>query len=123
MIRPVWPRSEVPENKDQYGRRVNNEETGPPSYIHALHPDPQHAIQRNRRAEREMQRHHVEWTWLDDSITGEEDVGFLGHNPGGNGDFVRGLRLGDMVTIWGRARYAGWTNHVQRIDMRIYYAV
>ncbi|KXJ93876.1 hypothetical protein Micbo1qcDRAFT_201819 [Microdochium bolleyi] len=127
MIRPVWPLSKVNDTEDEDRSRVRgrviNEEPGPYSYVHALHPDPQHAIQRNRRAQREMQHHHVEWTWLDSSITGDEDVGFVGHNPGGNGDFVRSLRLGDMVTVWGRARYRGWNNNVQRVEVRVFYAV
>lgn len=125
MIRPIWPiststNSDTDQNIDR--RQATEEAVIYHHYHHALHPDRQHVIQFNKRAVRQLQHYHVEWSWLDCSVNEDEDMGFAGHAPGGNGDFVRSLGLGDMVTIWGRARYGGWANNVSKIDVKIYYA-
>jgi len=125
MIRPIWPISTCTDSEigQNINRRQSNEE---PviyhRYHHALHPDRKHVIQFNKRAVRQLQHHHVEWSWLDGSVDEDEDMGFAGHAPGGNGEFVRSLRLGDMVTIWGRARYGGWSNNISKIEVKVYYA-
>ncbi|KAH7037286.1 uncharacterized protein B0I36DRAFT_63859 [Microdochium trichocladiopsis] len=129
MIRSVWPLSRSSDTTKSTvtdgnsSRRTANVPGGSKKLYHALHPDYKHVIHFNKRVEREVQHHHVEWSWLDGSVTEHVDIGYLGRVPNGNGDFVRGLRLGDMVTIWGRARYLGWRNKVTSVDVRIYYAV
>jgi len=40
-----------------------------------------------------------------------------------NGEFIRGLQVGDVVTIWGKARFGGWGNWVQEVCCEIYWAV
>ena len=60
------------------------------------------------------------WTddWDEDSL--EEE----GRGPQtGNGEFVRSLKLGDIVSIWGKARFRGWVNHVQKVKVDLYWAV
>ncbi|KAL1894903.1 hypothetical protein Sste5346_005590 [Sporothrix stenoceras] len=41
----------------------------------------------------------------------------------GNGEFVRNLRVGDVVTLWAKARFPGWVNMVQRAEIDVYWAV
>ncbi|RDA88401.1 hypothetical protein CP532_5635 [Ophiocordyceps camponoti-leonardi (nom. inval.)] len=97
------------------------------SYSHSLLPDDRLNIQRNRAAFGQWQNHRVVWSWLDDiepnSSAGEE----LHRNGRGrasaNGSFVRSLKLGDVVTIWGKARFPQWVNMVESIRVDVYWAV
>ncbi|KAF6792649.1 hypothetical protein CMUS01_16143, partial [Colletotrichum musicola] len=41
----------------------------------------------------------------------------------GTGRFVRSLKLGDVVTVWGKARFGGWTNNVEFVKVEIYWAI
>ncbi|KAI1408241.1 hypothetical protein F5Y13DRAFT_172908 [Hypoxylon sp. FL1857] len=114
-IRPVWPRV-VPNEGGASGMR----------YHHELLPDSNHLIQRNLHAEKNFQHHHVEWSWEDDvdpeslaAETSEEN----GRGTGtGNGEFVKNLRYGDIITVWGRSRFPGWSNNVQRCEIKVYWA-
>jgi len=38
------------------------------------------------------------------------------------GEFVRSLKLGDVVTVWARARFPGWRNEVEQVKMDIFWA-
>lgn len=96
-----------------------------PAFHHDLHPSHEWTIQKNRAAIRNSTTHKVVWSWKDDvnPLTAEQ-LGELGRGAAtGNGDFVRNLRLGDVVTVWAKARFAGWTNHVERVKVDIYWAL
>jgi hypothetical protein len=41
----------------------------------------------------------------------------------GNGEFVRNMRVGDVVTIWAKARFGGWYNNVDDLQIDVYWAV
>lgn len=41
----------------------------------------------------------------------------------GDGRFVRSLQLGDVVTVWAKARFPHWANHVRKITVDVYFAV
>ncbi|CAK7567675.1 MAG: hypothetical protein SEPTF4163_005643 [Sporothrix epigloea] len=41
----------------------------------------------------------------------------------GDGSFVRNLRVGDVVTVWAKARYPGWSNTVRKMRVDVYWAV
>lgn len=73
-----------------------------------------------------MQHHHVEWSWDDDIDPESLEADTLveaGRGAGtGNGEFVRNLKLGDMITVWGRARFPAWTNNIQRVEVKVYWA-
>ncbi|KAL1865875.1 hypothetical protein Daus18300_006987 [Diaporthe australafricana] len=100
-------------------------EHGQQAFQHDLHPSPEFTIQRNKSAFRQSTRHKVVWSWKDsaDPLNSEKLVE-LGRGPeSGNGDFVRNLRLGDAVTVWAKARFAGWTNHIEAVDVAIYWAL
>ncbi|KAI1108726.1 hypothetical protein F5Y14DRAFT_435225 [Nemania sp. NC0429] len=109
-IRPLWPplKSDVSE------------------YHHQLHPTSDHMIQCNRLAEHDWQHHHIEWSWKDDidpeSSAGQELKKNGRGDATGDGRFLRSLKLGDMVTVWGRARFGGWTNSVEKVQVKVYWA-
>jgi hypothetical protein len=109
-LRPVFP--ETAEGQDE----------GEWKYAHQLAPHPARLIQRNRLATRQWQEKEIVWTWTDDwdeSSLDEEGRG----NRTGDGAFIRSLKLGDVVSIWGKARFNGWVNHVQKVKVDLYWAV
>lgn len=98
-----------------------NQET----FHHDLHPSPQLTIQSNKAATRDVTTHKVVWSWNDnvDPLSSEK-LSELGRGPEtGNGDFVRNLTLGDVVTVWAKARFGGWTNHISSVKVDIYWAL
>ncbi|KAI2634958.1 hypothetical protein GGS26DRAFT_551947 [Hypomontagnella submonticulosa] len=114
-IRPIWPPVVANEGSNRNLR-----------YNHELNPVDDHLIQRNKHAEKGMQHHHVEWSWDDDIDPESLEADTLveaGRGAGtGNGEFVRNLKLGDMITVWGRARFPAWTNNIQRVEVKVYWA-
>lgn len=111
-LRPVWP-------------SVRKDDEGSTVYNHGLHADPEHKIQGNKTATRQTQHHVVEWNYLDDinpELSEADELEAMGRGRAtGNGEFVRNLKLGDMVTIWGRARFGGWENDVKRVELKVYW--
>lgn len=74
-----------------------------------------------------MKTHVVEWAWTDD-INPESDGGMelkaKGRGRGtGDGHFVRDLKLGDVITIWGKAKFPAWVNHIEKVKIDVYWAV
>lgn len=41
----------------------------------------------------------------------------------GRGDFVRNLKPGDVITVWAKSRFAGWTNYVEAVKVDVYWAM
>ncbi|KAI0874540.1 hypothetical protein GGS24DRAFT_459062 [Hypoxylon argillaceum] len=110
-IRPVWP----PLNESLS------------DYNHQLCPIADHMIQSNRVAERDWQHHHIEWSWTDDidpNSREAEELEACGRGSAtGDGRFLSSLKPGDMVTVWGHARFGGWVNKVQKVQVRVYWAL
>ncbi|KAI1506045.1 hypothetical protein F5X99DRAFT_366963 [Biscogniauxia marginata] len=110
-IRPVWP----PLKENAAG------------YHHELYSPADRVIQRNKLADGAWQHHHVEWSWSDDidpESTAGQELDDAGRGTAtGNGEFVRNLKLGDMITIWGRARFGAWANHIEALKVQVYWAV
>ncbi|KAK5992146.1 hypothetical protein PT974_05546 [Cladobotryum mycophilum] len=84
-------------------------------------------IQRNRVAQHDWTDYEVTWTYKDniphDSLVGE-DLFNQGKNPKGyDGEFVRSLRLGDVITVWGRSVQAGWENFIESVQIDVYWAL
>lgn len=96
-------------------------------FDHALLAAPDHCIQHNRLAVRAPEHHRVEWRATDDvdpeSAAADDLVAAGRGRATGDGAFVRALKLGDMITVWGRARFPGWSNNVERVEVRVYWAV
>ncbi|EQL00426.1 hypothetical protein OCS_03867 [Ophiocordyceps sinensis CO18] len=120
-LRPVYPSIEQGES-DEY------------QYVHPILPQEQWVIQRNKTASRDWQDHLVTWSYADD-IEAESDVGMEPDEHGrgldeqgrgrgtGDGSFVRSLKMGDVVTVWGKARFPAWVNHVEYVKVEVYWAV
>ncbi|KAI0434832.1 hypothetical protein F5Y09DRAFT_294992 [Xylaria sp. FL1042] len=110
-IRPIWP--PVKEQSSEY--------------YHELHATPDHKIQCNRVAEQEWQHHRVEWSWTDDvdpESSAAKELDSMGRGSAtGDASFLRNLKVGDMVTVWGRARFGAWVNNVQKIRVEVYWAL
>ena len=139
-IRALWPPSvpvdsSVPALRSQTGPNANpdsNPNTPTPAatgaqYHHTLQPAPDHLIQRNILASRNYEHHRVEWSATDnvdpESPEADKLVAAGRGRATGNGAFVKSLKLGDMVTVWARARYPAWVNNVKRVEVRVYWAV
>jgi hypothetical protein len=84
-------------------------------------------LQSNRTGTREVKEHVITWAH-DDSIDPLSSEGDKLEREGrgrytGSGDFVRNLQIGDIITIWARARFPGWVNHVEEVKVDVYWAV
>lgn len=113
----VWPEIE------------SNAETGAPQFYLPIEPNENLKIQCNVMAKREPTEHRVVWSYTDD-ISPERDVEASAKlaesgrgTATGNGKFVRNLKLGDVVTVWAKARFAAWYNAVESVKIDVYYAI
>ncbi|THC91528.1 hypothetical protein EYZ11_009014 [Aspergillus tanneri] len=92
-----------------------------------LNPSPR-KLQSNRTHERKTEHYTITWHHLDhtpaDSAEAEEIERSQGRGRATlDGSQVRTLEVGDAISIWGRARYGGWSNHVERVSVRIFWAI
>jgi hypothetical protein len=113
-LRTLWPTSEL-----RQGTEV---------FHHELLPDPDHQIQSNVLADDQTKEHRVVWSRTDNikstSTQAHELLEEKGRGRGtGDGQFVRNLKLGDVVTVWARARFPGWVNHVESVQIDVYWVV
>lgn len=105
------------------------EQNGEATFVHPLLPSPDLKIQGNVTADNEVREHQVVWSYTDDidperDIEAAQRLGEQGRGRAtGTGNFVRDLRLGDVVTMWAKARFPGWANHCEYVRMDVYYAV
>ncbi|KAI1427395.1 hypothetical protein F5Y12DRAFT_169990 [Xylaria sp. FL1777] len=110
-IRPIWP--PLKETSSEYD--------------HQLLPTADHRIQCNYVADHEWQHHRVEWSCTDNidptSNAGKELDSVGRGSATGDGTFLRSLKVGDMLTVWGRARFPGWMNSVQKVQVEVYWAL
>ncbi|KAL2133857.1 hypothetical protein VTI74DRAFT_1529 [Chaetomium olivicolor] len=104
-------------------------ETGAPQFKHPLLPRENLKIQCNVTAKRETTEHCIVWSYTDDisperNVEASAKLAESGRGTAtGDGKFVRNLKLGDVVTVWAKARFAGWLNYVESIKMDVYYAI
>ncbi|KAJ5178044.1 uncharacterized protein N7500_000743 [Penicillium coprophilum] len=76
----------------------------------------------------EIQHNKIVWDFRDD-IQADSPEAFeiertLGRGRATlDGHGVRELEIGDSIAIWARARFPGWSNHVDRASVRIFWAV
>jgi len=99
----------------------------PPGHVrlyHDLHPDDKYTIQRNFVGSRTPRTHTVVWSCDDNGPLESDELVDIGRGKNsGTGEFVRDLKVGDVVGIWAKARYPGWVNYVDKVEMEIYWAV
>ncbi|ROT41011.1 hypothetical protein SODALDRAFT_330730 [Sodiomyces alkalinus F11] len=112
-LRPVYPETEVVGNT--------------PRYNHPLEPNQQQKIQCNRTATSTAGDYRIVWSWTDDISPDSPEAERLKRQgrgkASGTGEFVRNLRLGDVVTVWAKSRFPGWANNVQKVGVAVYWAV
>ncbi|KAH7312069.1 hypothetical protein BKA65DRAFT_518086 [Rhexocercosporidium sp. MPI-PUGE-AT-0058] len=100
--------------------------SSPNSFEHPLLPTLD-CLQKNRTATKQAEEYKIVWTCHDDvdpdSLGGKalEDQG-RGRNTA-NGQFVRDMKVGDIVTVWGKARFPGWVNMIETVRIDVYWAV
>ena len=117
-LRPVQPTIQQPRGED--GSKYE--------YNHPLSSHDKYTIQRNKTANRQWQYNAVTWSWDDNVDPASEEAQQLDEDEGrgkasATGEFVRSLKLGDVVTIWGKARFPGWANQVEKVKIDVYWAV
>lgn len=119
-LRSLWPQVvAVPQADDSHAY----------AYHHNVQPDEGHKVQANVLGRRNFTDHRVEWSWTDDIDPSGGDARLeqlvrAGRGGAtGNGEFVQGLTLGDVVTVWGRSRFPAWANTVERVRIDVYWAV
>ncbi|KAI9163981.1 hypothetical protein HJFPF1_05616 [Paramyrothecium foliicola] len=115
-LRPIQPQIE-PQEEAEKGYQ----------YTFPMSPEDKWTIQRNKKLKRNMTDHVVTWSFSD-SIDPESEAAQRLDDNGrgratGDGSFVRGLKLGDVVTVWAKARFPGWVNHIERVQVDVYWAV
>ncbi|KAJ4416131.1 hypothetical protein N0V85_002399 [Neurospora sp. IMI 360204] len=125
--------------------REVNPEDGREHHVEGTHtfdfpllPERETMIQCNEVANGQYHQYEVEWKWTDDMSSADFfDSGYgceegLIENPlpkmgrgqaTGDGKFVRDLKLGDVVTVWAKARFGGWANYIKRIQVDVYWVV
>lgn len=85
-------------------------------------------LQRNRTATRDSKEYVITWSCDDDimdpdSVDGKKlDEEGRGRESA-NGEYVRNLKVGDVVTVWGKSRYLGWVNSVEEVKIDVYWAI
>lgn len=98
-------------------------------FKHPLHANDHLKVQSNMTAQRESKVHRIVWAYTDDieparDTEPAERLASEGRGKAtGDGKFVRDLKLGDVVTLWAKARFAGWVNNVESARMDVYYAI
>lgn len=117
-----------PEDLSSVYPGVRERVTGDCEFIHPLLPEEALKIQCNRVASREIIEHRVVWSYTDDGDPNNEtqaaELSACGRGERtGDGSFVRGLQLGDVVTVWGQARFPGWVNNIESVRVDVYWFV
>lgn len=87
-------------------------------------PHPNWTIQHNVTAIRKTKVHRVEWSWNDRDALSSEELQEMGRGQHtANGEFVRSMKLGDVVTVWAKARFPAWENTVEKVQVDVYWAL
>jgi hypothetical protein len=84
-------------------------------------------LQRNKTGTRDATEHVITWFPTDNTDPDSVDGVKLDEQGRGrataNGEYVRNLKVGDVVTVWGKTRYGGWVNTVEEVKIEVYWAV
>ncbi|TPX24775.1 hypothetical protein DIZ76_010218 [Coccidioides immitis] len=82
----------------------------------------------NKVAVRQAQTRRISWHYrdaLDPNSDEAKEIGAKqGRGPGTtSGQMVRAMEIGDELSVWARARFPGWMNHVEGMSVRVFWAV
>ncbi|CAG8955753.1 hypothetical protein HYFRA_00011619 [Hymenoscyphus fraxineus] len=93
---------------------------------HELSPQSM-CLQKNRTATRDITKHVITWSPHDNIDPESSEAAELEGQGRGkasmNGEFMRNLKIGDSITVWGKARFGGWSNFVKEVKVDVYWAV
>ncbi len=96
-------------------------------YHHELLPRPDRKIQANLTVNDRVTQHYMVWDYrdaIDPESPEAEQLEFQGHGKGtGAGQFVRDLKLENMVTVWAHARFRDGSITFRDAKIEVYYAV
>ncbi|RPB23896.1 hypothetical protein L211DRAFT_838353 [Terfezia boudieri ATCC MYA-4762] len=85
------------------------------------------SLQINETGRAQKKLHVITWSFDDNVNPDSSDGDELEQQGRGResmtGNFVRSLKLGDVVTVWANSSYMGWMNIVDEVKMDIYWAV
>lgn len=95
-------------------------------FHHPLNPSGT-ALQKNVTGSRNTKEHVITLSCFDninpESVDAKNLEAIGRGRETGTGDIVRNLQIGDVVTVWAKARYSQWINHVEEVKIDIYWAV
>lgn len=85
-------------------------------------------LQSNLTATGETKHYTITWHHLDAIEPGTPEAEEIEQAQGRghatlDGRRVREMRPGDSISVWGRARFGGWANHVQGLSVRVFWGV
>jgi hypothetical protein len=127
---------EIPQNgSNQTDSQASTQSTGGegerqepigPQHSHFL-PGPG-KLQMNKTAVSQTQEYTITWHYLDNIQAESADAEEIERSQGRgratlDGNVVRTLGVGDSIAVWGRARFPGWSNHVEFISVRVFWEV
>jgi len=95
-------------------------------FVYPLMPSDD-CIQKNLTAHKEPQTNTITWRF-DDNTNPEsleaKELDDQGRGPASKtGEYVRNLKVGDVVTVWAKARFPMWVNTIEEVKIDIYWAV
>jgi hypothetical protein len=98
----------------------------PPTRLRPFLPEPT-KLQCNRTATINSTDYHIVWHYLDDLPADSPEAEQIERETGRgratlDGSAVRNMKVGDEVSVWLRARFAGWRNHVDKMSVRVFWA-
>lgn len=125
-LRTISPPTTTTYELRQRGRWRLDESQNPHQFHHPLLPSPER-IQSNVVATRQIKKHVVTWSYNDhtphESPEGDALEAMGRGRASANGEYVRNLKVGDVITVWAKARFPAWANFVEEVKMDVYFAV
>ena len=124
---PLNPDADDPEHPSDGDTQPRYAPVRPPTFPPEEGADDAYRLQTNVQSKGDSTEHTIAWSHLDDAARDSAEAEDLRqHGRGaatGDGRFVRTLQLGDCVTLWARARYPAWANHVEEAAVEVYFAI
>ena len=119
------------QQQQQHQQTSNNPEHPevplPRLFSHTYLQNHKYEVQYNVQAQSASTEHTVEWRYTDnisEDSPEAEALALAGRGKAtGDGRFIRCLELGDCVSLWAKARYPNWANHVETATVEVYFAI
>ncbi|EED16062.1 conserved hypothetical protein [Talaromyces stipitatus ATCC 10500] len=104
----------------------SSSEGTPSSHLRPFLPEPT-KLQCNRTATINSTDYHIFWHYRDNLPADSPEAERIERETGRgratlDGNAVRNMKVGDEVSVWLRARFAGWRNHVDKMSVRVFWA-